>query len=374
MGNHSEIDVSLAGRIGAFELNCNFTVPANGVTALLGPSGCGKTTVLRCIAGLEGYPGRISVRGNIWQDSEASSHMPTHKRSVGYVFQEASLFPHLSVRDNLLFGTLFSRRKLTNEEEKSPSIPEVISLFGLKNLLERFPTALSGGERQRVAMGRALLAHPALLLMDEPLSGLDQQTKDDILPYLDRLHQTLKVPMLYVSHDMAEVARIADQVVMMANGRVVNQGPTAEVLERLNFNDIADHGNIGAIIEATINTHDKTMHMTELKFGSQSISVPYVNAATGTEVRVLVKSSDVSLATERPEHISIRNVLSGKLIALEVIEGTAFVDAVIDVDGEKIRAQITRSAANDLSLATGQAVYALVKSVTFDPRSLSASG
>ena len=226
MSESKVIEVAFRGTLGRFALDATFTVPATGITALFGPSGCGKTTVLRCIAGLHCLSdGLCTIGGDIWQDR--TTFRPAFKRPVGYVFQEPSLFPHLSVRRNLLFGAP-RRRPISAATETD--FNEVIDLLGLAGLLDRAPQNLSGGERQRVAVGRALLSEPKLLLMDEPLSALDRQTKDEILPYLERLHASLSLPVIYVSHDIAEVERLADNLVLMQAGRVVAAGPFSEVL------------------------------------------------------------------------------------------------------------------------------------------------
>jgi molybdate transport system ATP-binding protein len=212
------LEARFAGRIGGFRLDAAFSVPARGITALVGPSGGGKTSLLRCIAGLARLPGRLSLGGEVWQDE--GRFTPPHRRAIGYVFQEASLLAHLSVRRNLLYG--FKRRRGRDKV----GFDEVVALLGLGALLDRAPAQLSGGERQRAAIGRALLSQPELLLMDEPLSSLDAQSKAEVLPYLDQLHRTLPAPILYVSHDLAEVARLADRVLFMRAGRIV--APPAE--------------------------------------------------------------------------------------------------------------------------------------------------
>ena len=214
-GQGKGVDVRFAGRVGDFALDVAFSIPGRGVTALVGPSGCGKTTLLRCIAGLTRMPGRLTVMGAVWQDERL--FLPTHRRAVGYVFQEPSLLAHLSVKANLLFG--YDRRGTRTGAD----FDEVVQLLAVGDLLARAPARLSGGERQRVAIGRALLSQPDILLLDEPLSSLDSDSKDEILPYLSRLRDTLSVPMIYVSHDASEVARIADQVLTLRKGAIVDR-------------------------------------------------------------------------------------------------------------------------------------------------------
>ena len=222
------IRAEFRGTIGKFALDAGFTAPAKGVTALFGPSGCGKTTVLRCIAGLLRVDGVCEIDGEMWQD-ENGAFLPTHKRPLGYVFQEASLFQHLSVRRNLLFG---APRKDGGRANEAIAFDEVVELLGVERLLDRSPRNLSGGERQRVAIGRALLSQPKLLLMDEPLSALDRATKNEILPFLERLRDRLNLPVVYITHDIAEVERLADQMVLMEKGRVIGAGALEELAER----------------------------------------------------------------------------------------------------------------------------------------------
>lgn len=363
------IDVSLNGSLGDFVLDCSFSAPANGVSVLFGPSGCGKTTVLHSIAGLNRLDGRICVAADIWQDTEIGHFLKTHKRSIGYVFQEDNLFPHLNVKQNLMIGVPNAPAQQSFDEY----FTDIIDMFGLQHLLERSTRALSGGERQRIAMARTLLKKPALILMDEPLSGLDQHTKDEILPYLDRMLQGLDIPMLYVSHDIQEVARIADHVILMAGGRVVASGETARILEQIDPRGSRDLGGVGTVVDAVVHGHMPSDHMTCLMVSEQQISVPEVYVPLGEHLRIYINARDVSLATIKPESISIRNSLMGHIADIKEIEGTAYVDVSVDVGGAVIRAHITRPAAKELSLSAGQKVYALIKSVTFDPRSLGRS-
>ena len=226
MSDGETIQADFKGVLGKFSLDAGFTAPAKGVTALFGPSGCGKTTVLRCIAGLQRLPdGLCVVGGDVWQDRDGA-FLPTHKRPLGYVFQEASLFPHLSVRRNLMFG---APRGEGGAGKGKIAFDEVVELLGVTALLDRAPGKLSGGERQRVAIGRALLSQPKLLLMDEPLSALDRATKDEILPFLERLRDRLSLPIVYITHAIAEVERLADQIVLMEKGRVIGAGPLEEL-------------------------------------------------------------------------------------------------------------------------------------------------
>ncbi|MEM9958526.1 MAG: molybdenum ABC transporter ATP-binding protein [Neomegalonema sp.] len=379
-----EISAELSGRRGAFELDVAFTTPMRGVTALFGPSGCGKTTVLRCIAGLDPLRGRLQVGETVWQDTARGIFQQPHTREIGYVFQEASLFDHLSVGDNLMFGRRRAEKRNGRSKTESLSSDEVIDLLGLEPLLDRDPYGLSGGERQRVAVGRALLSYPKVLLMDEPLSALDRRAKEEILPYFDALHQRLDIPILYVSHDPTEVARLADQIVLMGNGRIIATGPVSEVFERLDLGPATGRFEAGAVVSARVREHMAEDSLTRLciladtsdglRETGQFLSLPSVNAAVGEDLRLRIRARDVALATRRPEGLSIRNVLSGHLTEIVEDPGTAFAETLVDIGGARLRARITRAAVRELRLQTGDPVFALVKTISFDGRAIGAGG
>jgi len=355
----SGIEAAFAGRMGNFSLEVAFEAPLQGITALFGPSGCGKTTLLRAIAGLNRHlPGRLSVGGALWQDSARGVFLKPHGRAIGYVFQGESLFPHLSVRQNLLFG---ARRA----GEGRLKLDDVVALLGIGHLLDRDPRALSGGERQRVAIGRALLSQPQLLLMDEPLSALDEIAKGDILPYLEGLHRALSVPILYVSHDISEVARLADRMIVMADGRKVTEGSIQAVMERLDLQPMTGRFDAGVVIHARVARHDHGYALTHLEYDGQSLTIPLVEAPVGQTVRLSIRARDVSLATRKPEGISVRNILSGTIVDIREEAGTAYAETLIDVGGTRIRSRITRASVADLGLRPGVPVYALVKSISF---------
>lgn len=357
------IAARFAGSLGAFSLDVAFEAPMRGITALFGPSGCGKTTVLRCMAGLSRMAGRLRVGEQVWQDDATGVFRKPYERSVGYVFQEASLFPHLSVRKNLLYG---ARRAGRSRPESVLRFADVVDLLGIAPLLGRWPTALSGGERQRVAVGRALLSQPRLLLMDEPLSGLDHGAKEEILPYLEALHETLSIPILYVSHDLREVARLADTMVVLASGRKVCDGPIHEILERLDLSPWDGDFETGVVLYARVAAQDREFRMTRLDHHGQAISIPAADLKLGEEVRLRIRSRDVALATAKPQDISVRNVLSGTIIEIAENPETAFAEVLVDVGGGRLRARITRDASAELGLASGKPVYALIKSISFD--------
>lgn len=351
------IEVAFRGQLGTFALDAGFTVPARGVTGLFGPSGCGKTSLLRCIAGLQRLPGRCTVAGETWQDE--ARFLPTHRRPVGYVFQEASLFPHLSVRRNLLFGASRGRAGTSGET----GFDEVAALLGLSGLLDRAPRHLSGGERQRVAIGRALLSRPRLLLMDEPLSALDRPTRDEILPFLERLHETLALPILYVSHDMAEIERLADHLVLMDRGRVTAAGPLA-ALQSDPALPLAAARDAAVGLDCLVEGYDPAYGLLALSVAGARFLVPAPPAEAGSRRRLRIAAGDVSLALEAPRDSTILNVLPARIASAtpagehEMMLVLALGDAGA---GDRILARVTRRSWDRLALAEGMAVQAQVK-------------
>lgn len=338
-----------------FTLDVNLQLPATGVTALFGHSGSGKTTLLRCITGLErAQVGCLTINGDIWQDG--SHWLPTHKRPLGYVFQEASLFAHLSVIGNLRYG--MKRVKDTHRV----SLEQAIELLGIGHLLDRKPDLLSGGERQRVAIARALAVRPRLLLMDEPLAALDLKRKREILPYLERLHDELAIPIIYVSHSPDEVARLADYIVAMEGGRALAQGPLAETLTRTDL-PIRIGEDACAIVEATIGAVDNAWHLTRVDFSSGSLWLRDPGLAVGRRVRVRVLARDVSLARQPPQQSSIQNVLPGKVDAIGEDEHPGLAIVRIRLGETRLVARLTKRAVADLDLAPDQEIWIQVKSV-----------
>jgi molybdate transport system ATP-binding protein len=351
-----EIQVCFKLQLESFLLDAAFSAPAVGVTALFGASGSGKTTLLRCIAGLERATGTLHVNGDTWQDETIFE--PVHKRPLGYVFQEASLFPHLSVRANLEYGL----KRIPLSERKVP-LEQVVEWLGLERLIERGdPARLSGGERQRVAIGRALLTSPRILLMDEPLSALDTNSKQEILPYLERLHRDLKIPVLYVSHAMDEVARLADHLVLLDQGRVIASGALGEMLARLDL-PTAHFDDAGAVIEAVVAQHDETYHLTRLDFSGGSLWVGQVQQPFGSKVRARVLARDVSIATQQPHGSSITNILHARIAEIRD-EGPDKVIVRLAVgESHVLLSRITRRSRDLLKLSVGMDVFAQVKSV-----------
>jgi molybdate transport system ATP-binding protein len=339
-----------------FTLNAQFDIPGRGVTALFGPSGSGKTTLLRCIAGLErAEEGQLHVDGVAWQDT--TTWLPTHQRPLGFVFQDAALFPHLTVHGNLVYG-----RKRSAGDAERVSLHQVIDLLGIAPLLARKPDRLSGGERQRVAIARALATSPRLLLMDEPLSALDLARRNEILPYLERLHEELAIPVLYVSHMPDEVARLADHILLIDAGRVVASGPLAQTLTRLDL-PMTLGSDSGAVIEGTIAEVDTEWHLVRVDFAGGSLWTREQGIALGSKVRVRVLANDVSLALDRSERTSIQNSLQGVVDAIGEDGHPGQLLVRVCVGDVALLASVTRRAAAALALKVGDAVWVQVKSV-----------
>ena len=353
------IRVEFHNVLGNFTLDTAFEAPAKGVTALFGPSGCGKTTVIRCIAGLarvtDGY---CNVDGEVWQDRDGT-FLPTHKRPLGYVFQEASLFPHLSVRKNLLFGALRERPK----DRPQIDFDEVVDLLGLRRLLDRSPTNLSGGERQRVGIGRALLTQPKLLLMDEPLSALDRKTKNEILPFIEKLRDHFAVPIFYITHDLTEVERLADQVVLLDRGHVVMAGPLAE-LQSNPDSPLAASREAAVSLKGVVTSFDPRYGLLNIALPGGTLIAPSPPAEIGETRRIRILASDVSLAREAPGRSSILNVLPASVVAIRPLDPyeTLVVVALGEPrDGSRLLSRMSRKSAEELGLGVGLSVFAQVK-------------
>jgi molybdate transport system ATP-binding protein len=353
------IQAAFRGSLGKFSLDASFAVPATGVTAIFGPSGCGKTTVARCLAGLQYLPGSFcSIDGEIWQDQ--STFQKAHQRPIGYVFQEASLFSHLSVKANLLYGAA------RGAKPGGIGFDEVIELLGLANLLERSPQNLSGGERQRVAIGRALLSRPRLLLMDEPLSALDRQTKHEILPFLERLHERLSLPVIYISHDMAEIERLADHLILMQHGNVVAAGPL-HVLQSDPSLPLAGTRDAAVSLDATVEAYDNAYGLLTLRVVGGRLLVPAPPVAAGKRERLRIAASDVSLARAAPETSSILNVLPARIVSKSLPgHGEVIVVLALGADGRgtQLLARITLRSWDQLELSEAMNVFAQVKGVS----------
>lgn len=363
MTRDGTISIALKGHVGAFAIDVGFEAPANGIIALFGASGCGKTTILRCIAGLQKLPGTIAIGSEIWQDTASGTVLPAHARQVGYVFQEASLFPHLSVRDNLLFG---ARRVKTPIDPASPSFDDVVDLLGIATLLNRASTTLSGGERQRVAVGRAILSRPRVLLMDEPLSALDRMTKNEILPYFEMLHERLRIPIVYVSHDMTEIERLADTLVLMKQGRVQASGPLRDLQTDPSL-PLLTSTEATVVLDGAVRRTDQEFALTELAVAGGTLIVPGLHGGIGDKRRLRIAASDVSLARTRPTDSTIVNCLPVRIVAIEVEpahpQATAILALGANGAGARIVARMTRKSLVGLGLEPGQTVFAQIKGV-----------
>ncbi|ACL58634.1 molybdenum ABC transporter ATP-binding protein [Methylobacterium nodulans] len=361
------IAVEVAHRLGDFTLDAAFAAEGR-VTALFGRSGSGKSTLVNVMAGLvRPQSGRVIVNGTTLLDTRQGICVPVHRRRVGYVFQDARLLPHLSVRQNLLFGRWFAGRP-----ESGVTLEAVTDLLGLAGLLDRRPAGLSGGERQRVAIGRALLAHPRLLLMDEPLSALDEARKAEILPYVERLRDEARVPIVYVSHAVSEVARLADTVVVLEAGRVAASGPAEAILRRADLLPIQQAGEAGTLLHMRVAGHDLVFGLTRLDGAAGTLSVPHLQLPEGSPVRVRVRSRDVLVAVEPPRGLSARNHLAGRITAVSESTG-AYATVEIACGGAVLSASLTRHAVHDLGLVPGLPVFALVKGVAFDAETIGAA-
>ncbi|MGB3832817.1 MAG: molybdenum ABC transporter ATP-binding protein [Mesorhizobium sp.] len=360
------VSVDVSQRLGNFELYARFD-SAGRLTALFGPSGSGKTSLINIIAGLvRPLKGHVAVDGHVLVDTEKGIFVPVHRRRIGMVFQDARLFPHLSVAHNLRYGRWF-----TPAAERYAKMDAVVELLGIGHLLERRPSHLSGGEKQRVAIGRALLASPKLLLMDEPLAALDDARKAEILPYIERLRDETKIPIVYVSHSVAEVARLASDVAVLAGGRVTAFGPTAEIMQQLDILPANERGEGGALLEMTVASHDERFAMTVLASPAGEIRVPRLDLAAGAPVRLRIRARDVMVATERPHGLSALNVLAGRVTALDPGEG-ATVGVRIDCNGVPVLARITAQSCQMLGLRPGLEVFAVIKTVSFGDANLGA--
>jgi molybdate transport system ATP-binding protein len=351
------LTVDIERRLGAFRLDAAFEAGA-GITALFGRSGAGKTSLVNAIAGiLRPDRGRIVIGGEAVFDAEAGIDVPTPARRIGYVFQEGRLFPHLSVAQNLRYAGLFSRGAPASQ------FAHVAELLGLKELLERRPGNLSGGEKQRVAIGRALLSSPRLLLLDEPLASLDAHRKNEVMQYIELLRDEIRIPVVYVSHSAEEVVRLADTVVLLSAGEVSAVGAAEEVMGRPDLRAATGAFEGGAVIEAKVTAQDMDSDLATLAFDGGTLTAANVDALIGEPVRVRIRARDVSIALERPRRISIQNVLEGTIVEVRA-GGNGAVDVAIAVGATTLRSRVTQRASQQLGLAKGLPVYALVKAVS----------
>jgi len=357
--NERIIEARFRKQAGDFQLNVDLSLPSDGITGLFGESGSGKTSLLRCIAGLDRSEGHLTVNAETWQDEV--HFIPVHQRPLAYLFQEASLFPHLSVRRNLEYGL-----RRVDSDRKRISLGQVIDWLGLGQLLGRDPSRLSGGERQRVAIARALLTSPALVLMDEPLSALDHRSKQEILPYLEKLHTELEIPVIYVTHSPDEIARLADHLVVLERGQVIAQGPLRETLARTDL-PVRLGDDTGVVIEATITGKNSDWHLAEASFAGGELWVPDMGKACGEALRIRILARDVSIALEAHTDSSIINILPARItgIAEDNHPAARLVGVNIGKD-ESITpmvARVTGRSVDTLALSKGMSIWIQVKSV-----------
>lgn len=344
-----------------FTLDVDLYLPGRGISALFGHSGSGKTSCLRCLAGLErASSAYIEVNGEVWEDSARGLFLAPHLRPVGYVFQEASLFPHLSVRGNLEFGW----RRIKASERKV-SLDQACQLLGIGHLLERKPATLSGGEAQRVGIARALLSSPRLLLMDEPLAALDGPRKREILPYLERLHDKLDIPVVYVSHAQDEVARLADHLVLLEQGKAMASGPIGQTLARLDLS-LAQGEDAGVVLEGVVVGHDPYYQLFDLRLpgsDTQLLRIAHPSLVVGSTHRLKVQARDVSLALAADSASSILNRLPVRVREYREADNPAHILVSLDAAGSALLARVTRYSADQLGLRPGQMLWAQIKSV-----------
>ena len=361
------IELSVRKRLGQFDFAADLAAPSEGVLALFGRSGAGKTTLVNMLAGLvRPDSGHIAVAGRRLFDSAVGIDLPPERRRIGYVFQEGRLFPHLDVRANLLYG----HRRIP-ASDRQIRLPEIVELLGIEHLLARRPAHLSGGEKQRVAIGRALLSNPRLLLLDEPLAALDAARKAEVLPFIERLRDELRRPVVYVSHDPLEVLRLADRVLLLEQGRVAGFGAVGDVFGRPELQRLVGAAEAGAVVTARVELHDPVYELSQLSFGRGGrLIVPRVAAAVGAELRLRIRARDVSLARVRPAQISILNSLPARVVALNPVEGP-YRDVELETAGAPLWARITARSVQELGLSVGDEIHALVKAVSIDRQAFS---
>lgn len=356
------LNINIAKRLGAFTLEVKQSISLGGITAIFGPSGAGKSSLLKLITGFE-IPdrGHISLKEKIWFDSADKINHHPHKRRIGYMFQDGRLFPHMTVRGNLIFALKRAPREF--------SLETVISSFGIEALLDHNPQILSGGEQRRVALARTVLTAPDILLLDEPLTGLDRARKRDILPFIESLPREFNIPCLYVTHDIEEVSRLADRVIVMSEGRISAHGATATILGQLDTTPLHSDYDVSSHFEGRVSQYDDALHLAEVDIGGVSITLPLSQDVTvGDALRLRIRAADIALAVKRPAQVSVRNIFKAQVTQVTENAETAYAMVTLDLNGQDLRARITRASLQDLSFKQGQIVYAMVKSVSFEGR------
>ena len=358
------LSVNITKAFGSFRLETRFEVEEGSITAIFGKSGAGKTSTINAIAGLTRPDvGVIQIGNTTLFDQNLRINLPIYKRQIGYVFQDDRLFPHMTVRNNLIYGT-----PKTRDVANSLNLTDITGLLELAPLLERRPRTLSGGEKQRVAIGRALLSNPKLLLMDEPLASIDVQHRFEILPFIQRVREKTGITIIYVTHALEEVIFIADQIILLSEGQVTAQGTVEEIMSRLDLHPMTSRFDAGAVISAIYSGYDREFDLGELSFDGGTLRIAGLNAEIGIHLRAHIRARDVSLMLDKPKDTSVLNVFKGELIEIRQEEGPQL-DLLINI-GTPLIARITRKSLNDLNLDIGSKVYAMIKAVAIDRKTL----
>ena len=358
------LSVNITKAFGSFRLETQFEVEEGSITAIFGKSGAGKTSTINAIAGLTRPDvGVIQIGNTTLFDQNLKINLPIYKRQIGYVFQDDRLFPHMTVRNNLIYGTPKNR-----DVANSLNLTDITGLLELAPLLERRPRTLSGGEKQRVAIGRALLSNPKLLLMDEPLASIDVQHRFEILPFIQRVREKTGITIIYVTHALEEVIFIADQIILLSEGRVTAQGTVEEIMSRLDLHPMTSRFDAGAVISAIYSGYDREFDLGELSFDGGTLRIAGLNAEIGIHLRAHIRARDVSLILDKPKDTSVLNVFKGELIEIRHEDGPQL-DLLINI-GTPLIARITRKSLNDLNLDIGSKVYAMIKAVAIDRKTL----
>ena len=358
------LSVNITKAFGSFRLETQFEVEEGSITAIFGKSGAGKTSTINAIAGLTRPDvGVIQIGNTTLFDQNLRINLPIYKRQIGYVFQDDRLFPHMTVRNNLIYGTPKNR-----DVANSLNLTDITGLLELAPLLERRPRTLSGGEKQRVAIGRALLSNPKLLLMDEPLASIDVQHRFEILPFIQRAREKTGITIIYVTHALEEVIFIADQIILLSEGQVTAQGTVEEIMSRLDLHPMTSRFDAGAVISATYSGYDREFDLGELSFDGGTLRIAGLNAEIGIHLRAHIRARDVSLMLDKPKDTSVLNVFKGELIEIRHEDGPQL-DLLINI-GTPLIARITRKSLNDLNLDIGSKVYAMIKAVAIDRKTL----
>ena len=358
------LSVNITQAFGSFRLETQFEVEEGSITAIFGKSGAGKTSTINAIAGLTRPDvGVIQIGNTTLFDQNLRINLPIYKRQIGYVFQDDRLFPHMTVRNNLIYGTPKNR-----DVANSLNLTDITGLLELAPLLERRPRTLSGGEKQRVAIGRALLSNPKLLLMDEPLASIDVQHRFEILPFIQRVREKTGITIIYVTHALEEVIFIADQIILLSEGQVTAQGTVEEIMSRLDLHPMTSRFDAGAVISAIYSGYDREFDLGELSFDGGTLRIAGLNAEIGIHLRAHIRARDVSLMLDKPKDTSVLNVFKGELIEIRHEEGPQL-DLLINI-GTPLIARITRKSLNDLNLDIGSKVYAMIKAVAIDRKTL----